>query len=49
MGNVRTIAGAIVGPEIEAQLEDYWGLDSEGEIRGAFKYTGREFSLPHES
>lgn len=43
VGNLREMAGTIVGPEIEDQLEDFWALDSEGEIRGAFKYTGREF------
>ncbi|KAH8816732.1 hypothetical protein F5884DRAFT_842242 [Xylogone sp. PMI_703] len=40
VGNMRHLAGAIVGPEIENQLEDFWGLNEEGEIRGAFKNTG---------
>jgi hypothetical protein len=39
---MRQLVGSIVGPEIESQLEDFWELDSEGEIRGAFKNTGRE-------
>ncbi|KEF63431.1 uncharacterized protein A1O9_01409 [Exophiala aquamarina CBS 119918] len=39
-GNLRETVGKIVGPEIEDQLEDFWQLDSEGEIRGAFKDTG---------
>lgn len=43
-GNMREMVGAIVGPQIEDQLEDFWGLDSEGEIRGAFKHTGRKFA-----
>ncbi|KAK5047064.1 hypothetical protein LTR84_007006 [Exophiala bonariae] len=38
--NMRTIAGRIVGPEVEAQLKDFWGLNAEGELIGAFKYTG---------
>lgn len=42
-GNMREMAGTIVGPQVESQLEDFWGLDSEGEIRGAFKHTGRKF------
>ena len=41
LGNMRQLAGTIVGPEIENQLEDFWGLDKEGEPRGAFKPTGR--------
>jgi hypothetical protein len=40
---MREIAGTIVGPEVESQLEDFWELDGEGEIRGAFKNTGRKF------
>lgn len=41
--NMRTIAGRIVGPEVEAQLRDFWGLNAEGELIGAFKYTGRKY------
>jgi hypothetical protein len=41
--NMRELVGTIVGSKIESQLEDYWGLDSEGELRGAFTYTGRKF------
>ena len=44
--SMREMAGTIVGPEIEDQLEDLWGFNSEGEIRGAFKYTGRKFDVP---
>lgn len=40
--NMRSIAGQIVGPEIESQLLDFWGMDEEGELKGAFKYTGRK-------
>jgi hypothetical protein len=42
--NMRTIAGRIVGPEVEQSLTDFWGLDGEGELIGAFKYTGRKYS-----
>ncbi|KAH6714086.1 putative flavin-containing monooxygenase [Leptodontidium sp. MPI-SDFR-AT-0119] len=38
--NMRSIAGRIVGPEVENQLEDFWGVNEEGELKGAFKYTG---------
>jgi hypothetical protein len=42
--NMRQIAGRIVGPEVEDQLDDFWGIDAEGEIRGAFKPAGRKYS-----
>jgi hypothetical protein len=42
--NMRQIAGRIVGPEVEDQLDDFWGVDAEGEIRGAFKPAGRKYS-----
>ncbi|KAH7412687.1 hypothetical protein BKA64DRAFT_692065 [Cadophora sp. MPI-SDFR-AT-0126] len=38
--NMRSIAGLIVGPEVESQLEVFWGLNEEGELKGAFKHTG---------
>ncbi|OAG42985.1 hypothetical protein AYO21_02936 [Fonsecaea monophora] len=40
VGNLRQIAGQIVGPEIADQLDDFWRVDAEGELRGAFKYAG---------
>ncbi|KAH0847632.1 Flavin-binding monooxygenase-like family protein [Fonsecaea pedrosoi] len=40
VGNLRQIAGRIVGPEIADQLDDFWRVDAEGELRGAFKYAG---------
>lgn len=30
----------IVGPEIGERLDHYWGLDAEGELRGAYKPLG---------
>ncbi|OQV09860.1 hypothetical protein CLAIMM_13940 [Cladophialophora immunda] len=38
--NMRQIAGGIVGPEVAGQLDDFWGVDAEGELRAAFKYAG---------
>lgn len=29
--------------EVADQVDDYWGMDREGEIRGAFKPAGREY------
>lgn len=44
-GNMRLAAEGIVGEEIGAKLEDWWGVDKEGELRGAWKPIGRELAL----
>ncbi|CAL5871166.1 uncharacterized protein PFLUO_LOCUS5413 [Penicillium psychrofluorescens] len=36
-GNMRTTAASIVGDDIADRLEDFFGVDEEGEIRGAWK------------
>lgn len=33
----------VVGEDVADQLDEYWGLDAEGELRGAYKPCGREF------
>ena len=35
--NVRDQITEIVGSSIGEKLDDYWGLDEEGEVRGAYK------------
>ena len=42
-GDMRRAVGEFVGPEIEGQLDDFWGVDEEGEILGAWKFSGRKF------
>ncbi|KAK7706927.1 hypothetical protein SLS57_009441 [Botryosphaeria dothidea] len=37
VGNVRHAAADIVGEEMGARLEDFWGVDKEGELRGVCK------------
>ncbi|GME33657.1 Aromatic-ring hydroxylase-like protein [Neofusicoccum parvum] len=37
VGNVRHAAAEIVGEEVGARLEDFWGVDREGEVRGVCK------------
>lgn len=34
--------GRILGADVAAQLEEFWGLDEEGEVRGAWKPLGRK-------
>jgi len=46
-GNMRQEVTDIVGLETGGKLEDFWLLDKEGELRGAWKYIGRKFSKSH--
>ena len=32
----------IFGPEVAEQMGDFWTLDKEGEVKGAFKPCGRK-------
>ncbi|KAJ4345202.1 uncharacterized protein N0V89_011331 [Didymosphaeria variabile] len=43
VGNLRLVVADIFGSELAGQLDDYWGLDDEGELKGAFKFSGRKF------
>jgi hypothetical protein len=40
--NMRHEVARIVGPKIGNQLDDFWGIDDEGELRGAFKKMDRK-------
>jgi len=44
VGNLRLVVSNMFGPEAAGQLEDYWGMDDEGELKGAFKQSGRTCS-----
>jgi hypothetical protein len=41
-GNMRLMVAEIVGQEVANKLEEYWHLDREGEVRGAWKPIGRK-------
>lgn len=43
VGNAKTDVVQIFGKDVASKIEDYWGLNDEGEIRGAFKPSGRKF------
>lgn len=43
--NLRVIVKELFGDDVGDKVEDYWGLDEEGEIKGAFKPSGRKLSL----
>lgn len=40
VGNMRTDVAQIFGREVASKADDFWGLDSEGELKGVFKTTG---------
>jgi hypothetical protein len=42
-GNLRDSVREYFGEEIYAQVEDYWGINQEGELKGAYVPTGRMF------
>lgn len=39
---MRDAVRPIVGEEVTERLGDVWGLDEEGEVRGAYRYSGQE-------
>jgi hypothetical protein len=43
-GNMKYLVKDIFGEEIAEQMGDFWGLDEEGEVKGAWK-ANREFPL----
>lgn len=43
-GNARDTVKELFGKEVYDRVEDYWGLDKEGEVRGAFKPSPRTLS-----
>lgn len=43
IGNLRLLVAELFGHEVAGQLEDLWGLDEEGELKGAFKPCGRTY------
>ena len=40
--NMRLAASRIVGPVIGEQLDEWYGVDAEGEVRGLGKTIGRK-------
>jgi hypothetical protein len=46
IGNMRTNVAKIFGQSIADRVDDFWGLDEEAELKGAFKGTGRKLSFP---
>lgn len=45
IGDAKADVVKVFGDELASNIHNYWGLDDEGELRGAFKPSGREFPL----
>ena len=45
IGNLRLVAAELFGHDLAGQLEDFGGLDDEGEQKGAFRPSGRKYKL----
>jgi len=45
VGNMRTDMAKIFGEEVASRVDDYWGLDQEGELKGVFKRQARQPGL----
>lgn len=42
VSNLKDVITQYVGQPVADQIQDFWGVDNEGEINGAFKYPGRK-------
>lgn len=41
-GNLRQVVADTFGHSVADQIDDFWGMDTEGETNGAFKPSGRK-------
>ena len=42
MGSMKDTIREILGSEVADRVEDFWGINEEGELKGAFKPSGRK-------
>lgn len=42
---MRYLVQEIFGDEVANLMGDYWGVDNEGELKGAFRPCGRKLSF----
>ena len=45
VGNLKVVVAELFGHDLASQIDDFWGVDEEGELRGAFKPCGRGYML----
>ena len=42
---MREALTPILGKDVTDVLEDWWGIDEEGELKGAYKPSGRKYLI----
>lgn len=42
VGNMRESVKDLFGEDVASRVEDFWGVDHEGELKGVFKPSGRK-------
>lgn len=45
IGDAKADVVRIFGKDVASKVSDYWGFDEEGELRGAYKPTGRKSTV----
>ncbi len=45
-GNMQYLVRETFGDEVARLMGDYWGVDDEGELKGAFRPCGRKYFPP---
>ena len=43
VGGMKSSVREMLGSDVADRIDDFWGLDEEGEIKGAFKPSGRTY------
>jgi hypothetical protein len=43
VANLRELVSGYIGKSVADNVDDFWGVDGEGELRAAFKFPGRKF------
>ena len=46
VGSMKVAIHDLLGSDVAERIEDFWGVNEEGEIKGAFIPSGREFRTP---
>lgn len=46
VGNMRVTIEQIFGQEVADEVGDIWGVNEEGEVKGAYRRTGGKCSFP---
>lgn len=45
VGTMKDTIRQLFGSNVADRVEDFWGVDEEGEVKGAFKPCGRKYYL----